>query len=197
MWEGLSLLRQAVEALISLAFNSHAATAFIACLVLVLTLESIRSKRGPEVNFFRILALGAVGLLVASYVYGDILAAPAQDAWSDFSATKDRLLPFVTTEQWFIVAGIALVIFLFGLRRLFSLNGDGAAAKPSPSNGGPYPRANTPVNLRAGSRRGPRTVITPTGTPDLMELRLVTRNQKKRPSTRRPKRNPSARSVQR
>lgn len=196
MLEGLSLLRQAVEALLSLALNSHAATAFVACVALVLTLEAIRSRRGPEVNFFRLLAVGAIGLIVGSYLYGDFLAPPAGDAWADFTAAKDRLLPFVTIEHWFIVAAVAFIVFLLGLRRTTAVRETTALARSA--SPGVYPRNTAPINLRSSARRGPRTVITPTGTTDLVELRLLARNAKKRiPSSRRIKRNTAIRNVQR
>lgn len=109
MTETFQMLQQAVEALISFVAASKAGTAFVGCLILLLALDLLRKSRGPLEYLWRAAAIGAVAILIGSYVYGDFLAAPASQAWADAGFTPD--------QTWMAAAGLIGLAFLLLLWR--------------------------------------------------------------------------------
>lgn len=108
MTESLQMLQQAVEALISFLAASKAGTALIGCLILLLALDLLRRSRGPLEYVWRGAAIGAVAILIGNYVYGDFLAAPLGQAWSDAGFTPD--------QSWMAAValmGLAFVVLLW------------------------------------------------------------------------------------
>jgi hypothetical protein len=71
-----------LEALGDMIVGAGAGTALVGAFLLVLSLDFQRSSKGVLVPVSRVIAAAATAFFIASFVYGDFLAAPAKAAYS-------------------------------------------------------------------------------------------------------------------
>ena len=71
-----------LEALGGMIAAAGAGTALVGAFLLVIALDYLRSSKGAFVPVSRVVAVAATAFFIASFVFGDFLAAPARAAYS-------------------------------------------------------------------------------------------------------------------
>src|SRR5262245_49076285 len=71
-----------LEALGDMIVAAGAGTALVGAFLLVISLDYLRSSKGAFIPVSRVVAFAATAFFIASFVYGDFLAAPAKAAYS-------------------------------------------------------------------------------------------------------------------
>jgi hypothetical protein len=100
------LTLQALGAMIS---EAGAGTALVGSFLLLLSLDFLRASKGLFVPVARALSVAFTLFVLASFVYGDFLAAPAKAAYSAIVARSDSVPPNVVVLTTLGAAGGFLV----------------------------------------------------------------------------------------
>lgn len=118
--DGLALLTApywlTLQALGSMLAEAGAGTALVGSFLLLLSLDFLRASKGIFVPIARVLAVGFTVFVLASFVYGDFLAAPAKAAYSAIVARSDAVPPNVVVLTTLGAAG-AGAFFMSGWRQ--------------------------------------------------------------------------------
>jgi hypothetical protein len=161
------LTLQALGAMIS---EAGAGTALVGGFLLLLSLDFLRASKGFLVPVARTLSVAFTLFVLASFVYGDFLAAPAKAAYSAIVARSDAVPPNVVVLT---TLGAAGAFFVTSWRQA-----PRAIAPKSPS-----------TRMFASMRRAPVVVAarTPTiDTAERLQLRQMSHNPKKAVNALRP-----------
>ncbi|MBL8783058.1 MAG: hypothetical protein JNL06_19140 [Alphaproteobacteria bacterium] len=94
-----------LQALAAMITEAGAGTALIGSFLLLLSLDFLRASKGLFVPVARVLSVGFTLFVVASFVYGDFLAAPAKAAYSAIVARSDTVAPNVVVLTTLGAAG--------------------------------------------------------------------------------------------
>lgn len=78
-----------LQALGAMLAEAGAGTALVGSFLLLLSLDFLRASKGIFVPIARVLSVGFTLFVLASFVYGDFLAAPAKAAYSAIVARSD------------------------------------------------------------------------------------------------------------
>ncbi len=84
-----------LQALGMMLSEAGAGTALVGGFLLLLSLDFLRASKGIFVPVARVLAIGFTAFVLASFVYGDFLAAPAKAAYSAIVARSEAVAPKV------------------------------------------------------------------------------------------------------
>jgi hypothetical protein len=84
-----------LQALGMMLSEAGAGTALVGGFLLLLSLDFLRASKGVFVPVARVLAIGFTAFVLASFVYGDFLAAPAKAAYSAIVARSEAVAPKV------------------------------------------------------------------------------------------------------
>ena len=88
-----------------------AGTAIIGAFLLLLSLDLLRSSRGILVPIARAAAIGSSLFIIAAFVYGDFLAAPAKAAYTSIVARSPNVPSGVVALTTLSAAGASLIFF--------------------------------------------------------------------------------------
>lgn len=98
-----------LQALGSMISEAGAGTALVGGFLLLLSLDFLRASKGLFVPVARALSVGFTLFVLASFVYGDFLAAPAKAAYSAIVARTDSVPPNVVVLTTLGAAGAFFV----------------------------------------------------------------------------------------
>src|SRR4051812_33380662 len=85
--------RQTVEGLWALGASAGIGTLLVGILLLLLSLEFLRTSKGALKTVGRIASMGSAAFLIAAIVYGDFLSGPAKAAYTLISARAGIVAP--------------------------------------------------------------------------------------------------------
>lgn len=97
-----------LQALGSMLAEAGAGTALVGGFLLLLSLDFLRASKGIFVPVARVLSIGFTLFVIASFVYGDFLAAPAKAAYSAIVARSETFPPNVVVLTTLGAAGAFL-----------------------------------------------------------------------------------------
>lgn len=107
--DGLALLTApywlTLQALGSMLAEAGAGTALVGSYLLLLSLDFLRASKGIFVPIARVLSVAFTLFVLASFVYGDFLAAPAKAAYTAIVARSDAVPPNVVVLTTLSAAG--------------------------------------------------------------------------------------------
>jgi hypothetical protein len=98
-----------LQALGSMLAEAGAGTALVGGFLLLLSLDFLRASKGIFVPVARVLSVGFTLFVLASFVYGDFLAAPAKAAYSAIVARSETVPPNVVVLTTLGAAGAFFV----------------------------------------------------------------------------------------
>ena len=110
---------QTLDGLWSLAFGAGAGTLIFGAILLLLSLEFLRSSKGWMKIVGRAASVGSAAFLIAAIIYGDFMAGPAKAAYSLISERASSVPP--NAGAWATV-GVATVGVLAYVGRKAALN---------------------------------------------------------------------------
>lgn len=105
-----------LQALGLMLSEAGAGTALVGGFLLLLSLDFLRASKGVFVPVARVLAIGFTAFVLASFVYGDFLAAPAKAAYSAIVARSEAVAPKVVVLTT-LGAASAGAFFMTGRRQ--------------------------------------------------------------------------------
>ena len=182
-WLGaLSMLTEpywlTLQALAGMIVAAGAGTAIFGIFLMFLALDFLRVSTGPFVLVSRVAAIGTTMFVLATFVYGDFMAAPAKAAYSAIVARSPAVPSSVVALSTLSAAGAGL--FFYAGRQ--SAPRTLALAPQRPSM-----RALMSARREAGGFRvadfGKSLTLDPAGR---LQLRQLSRNPKKAAHTVRP-----------
>jgi hypothetical protein len=95
--------------------DAGAGTALVGAFLLLVSLDFLRGSKGMLVPVSRALAIGSTLFVLAAFVYGDFLAAPAKAAYSAVVARSVTVPPNVVVLT--TLGAVSASAFLLGSRR--------------------------------------------------------------------------------
>jgi hypothetical protein len=162
------LTLQALGAMIS---EAGAGTALVGSFLLLLSLDFLRASKGLFVPVARALSVAFTLFVLASFVYGDFLAAPAKAAYSAIVARSDSVPPNVVVLTTLGAAGAFFVTSWRHAPRAISQKSPPARVFASMRRAAPAAVATRAPSIDAAER---------------LQLRQMSHNPKKAVSTVRP-----------
>jgi hypothetical protein len=103
---------QTVEGLWGLAVGAQIGTLVVGSLLLLLSLEFLRTSKGALKSVARIASIGSAAFLVAAIVYGDFLAGPAKAAYSLVSERAGIVPPEAAAWTTMGVASVGVLTYV-------------------------------------------------------------------------------------
>jgi hypothetical protein len=104
--------RQTVEALWTLAVGAQIGTLIFGSLLLLLSLEFLRTSRGWVKFVGRTASIGSAAFLIAAIVYGDFLAGPAKAAYTLISERAGVVPPSAAAWTTMGVASVGVLAYV-------------------------------------------------------------------------------------
>ena len=103
--------RQTVEGIWALAVGAGIGTLIVGILLLLLSLEFLRTSKGRVKSIGRLASIGSAAFIFAAVVYGDFLAAPAKAAYSLISERAGVVPPQAAAWTTIGVASVGVLAY--------------------------------------------------------------------------------------
>jgi len=169
---------QTLDGIWSLAVAAQVGTLIFGAVLLLLSLEFLRSSKGWMKMIGRAASIGSAAFLVAAIIYGDFMAGPAKAAYSLISERAGAVPPHAGAWTTVGVATVGVLAYVGRKAALNARRGDEPRWQPrryASMQGGPSSLADLSriVTLDPAGR---------------LQLRNFTRNSKKQVNTVKPMR---------